>query len=105
LTRRRPARHTASISLVGRRPVHEGAAKRHAPFNYVAILGMVVAPVVAIVGLADDPGEAPFILAAIGLARTVAGPLLVSNPRRGDVDGLRASSHSTGHVALARGVR
>src|SRR4051794_29736792 len=25
LTRRRPARHTASISLVGRRPVHVGA--------------------------------------------------------------------------------
>jgi hypothetical protein len=40
---------------------------------------MVVAPVVALGGLADDPGEAPFILTAIGLVLTVAGPLLVSN--------------------------
>jgi hypothetical protein len=52
---------------------------RHAPINYVAVLGMIVAPVVALVGLADDPGQAPFILAAIGLVLTVAGPLLVSN--------------------------
>jgi uncharacterized membrane protein len=52
---------------------------RHAPFNYIAIVGMVVAPVIALVGLADDPGEAPFILTAIGLVLTVAGPLVVSN--------------------------
>jgi len=39
---------------------------------------MVVAPVVALVTL-DDRGDAPFILTAVGLAFTVAGPLLVSN--------------------------
>ena len=51
---------------------------RHAPFNYIAVIGMVAAPVVALVGLGDDPGDDPFILTAIGLAFTVAGPLLVS---------------------------
>jgi hypothetical protein len=29
--------------------------------------------------LGDDPSGAPFVLAAIGLALTIAGPLLVSN--------------------------
>ena len=52
---------------------------RRAPFNYVAICGMVVAPVVALVALSDDPSSAPFVLTAIGLALTVAGPLAVSN--------------------------
>jgi hypothetical protein len=51
---------------------------RHAPFNYAAVIGMVVAPAVALFAL-DDPDETPFVLAAIGLALTVAGPLLVSN--------------------------
>jgi hypothetical protein len=50
---------------------------RHAPFNYAAVVGMVVAPVVALFTL-DDTGGSPFILTAIGLALTVAGPLLVS---------------------------
>ncbi len=49
---------------------------RHAPFNYVAVIGMVVAPTVALVaGL----GSTALVLTAIGLALTVAGPLLVSN--------------------------
>ena len=52
---------------------------RHAPFNYVAVIGMVVAPTVALVGLGDDPSSTPFVLTAIGLASTIAGPLLVSN--------------------------
>jgi hypothetical protein len=52
---------------------------RRAPFNYIAVTGMVVAPIVALVGLADDPSATPFVLTAIGLALTVAGPLLVSN--------------------------
>jgi hypothetical protein len=52
---------------------------RHAPFNYVAVIGMVVAPIVALVSLGDDPSAIPFVLTAIGLALTVAGPLLVSN--------------------------
>jgi hypothetical protein len=51
---------------------------RHAPFNYIAVLGMVVAPAVALVGLADEAGGVPFVLVAIGLVLTVAGPLLVS---------------------------
>jgi hypothetical protein len=51
---------------------------RQAPFNYIAVIGMVVAPAVALFTL-DDSGGAPFILTAIGLGLTVAGPLLVSN--------------------------
>jgi hypothetical protein len=49
------------------------------PFNYVEVIGLVVAPVVALIALGDDPGGAPFILTAVGLALTIAGPLLVSN--------------------------
>jgi hypothetical protein len=51
---------------------------RTAPFNYIAILGMVGAPVVALVAL-DDTGGAPFVLTAIGLGLTFTGPLLVSS--------------------------
>ena len=40
---------------------------------------MVVAPIVALIALSDDPGQARFVLTAVGLALTVAGPLLVSN--------------------------
>lgn len=52
---------------------------RTAPFNYINVVGMVVAPVIALIALADDPGATPFVLTALGLALTVAGPLLVSN--------------------------
>jgi hypothetical protein len=52
---------------------------RRAPFNYAAVIGMVVAPVIALIALADDPGQTRFVLTAVGLALTVAGPLLVSN--------------------------
>jgi hypothetical protein len=48
---------------------------RKAPFNYVAVIGMVIAPAVALFDL--DGG--PFVLTALGLGLTVAGPLLVSN--------------------------
>lgn len=51
---------------------------RTAPINLITVLGMVIAPAVALIALLDDPGRAPFILAAVGLALTVAGPLLVS---------------------------
>jgi uncharacterized membrane protein len=50
---------------------------RHAPLNYVAVIGMVVAPVVALLAL-DDPGGTPFVLTAIGLVLTVAAAV-VSN--------------------------
>jgi hypothetical protein len=51
---------------------------RRAPINYIAVIGMVVAPAVALVA-PDEVGEPPFVLTAIGLAVTIAGPLLVSN--------------------------
>jgi hypothetical protein len=50
---------------------------RGAPFNYVAVIGMVVSPVVALIAM--DSSESAFPLTAIGLAVTVAGPLLASN--------------------------
>lgn len=50
---------------------------RRAPFNYVAVIGMVVAPVVALFAL--DSGSTAFPLTVIGLAIVVIGPLLVSN--------------------------
>ena len=43
------------------------------------MIATVVAPIAALVALGDDPGATPFVLTAIGLALTVAGPLLVSN--------------------------
>lgn len=52
---------------------------RRAPFNYIAVLGMVVSPIVALVTLESDSARASFVLTAVGLALTVAGPLLVSN--------------------------
>jgi hypothetical protein len=54
---------------------------RVAPINLVAVLGMLIAPVVALIGLADDPGGAPFILTAIGLVLTFGGVFLVSRLR------------------------
>jgi hypothetical protein len=50
---------------------------RHAPFNYVEVIGMVIAPAVALFAL--DTGSTAFALTAIGLALTILGPLLVSN--------------------------
>ena len=52
---------------------------RRAPINYACVAGLVLSPIVALVALWDDPGEAPFVLTAIGLALTVAGPLLTSS--------------------------
>ena len=51
---------------------------RRSPTNYALVIGLVVAPVLALVGLRDDPAGAPFVLTALGLVLTVAGPLLVS---------------------------
>jgi hypothetical protein len=52
---------------------------RRSWFNYLCVAGLIVAPVVALVALGGDPGGAPFVLTAVGLAFTIAGPLLVSN--------------------------
>ena len=51
---------------------------RKAPFNYIEVIGMVVAPTVALFALGTGAGT-PFVLTAIGLGLTFAGPLLVSN--------------------------
>jgi hypothetical protein len=52
---------------------------RRSPTNYVLVVGLVLAPAVALIGLRDDPTGVPFVLTAAGLALTVAGPLLVSS--------------------------
>jgi uncharacterized membrane protein len=52
---------------------------RKAPFNYLAIIGMILSPVAALIALRDDTDSASFVLTAIGLVLTVAGPLLVSS--------------------------
>ena len=51
---------------------------RTSPTNYILVVLLLVAPVVALVGLADDVAGAPFVLTALGLVATVAGPLLGS---------------------------
>lgn len=52
---------------------------RRSPTNHLLVIGLVVAPALALVGLRDDPTGAPFVLTALGLVLTVAGPLLVSS--------------------------
>jgi hypothetical protein len=52
---------------------------RKAWFNYVCAIGMAIAPAVALVSLRDDPGSAPFVLTAIGLAIVIVGVYVVSN--------------------------
>ena len=51
---------------------------RQSPFNYVVVIGMVVAPAVALIAT-DDAGSTPFVLTAIGLALTLGGNAAVSN--------------------------
>jgi hypothetical protein len=51
---------------------------RRSPTNYLLVIGLVVAPVVALIGLGDDPGGVPFVLTAVGLGLTIIGPVLVS---------------------------
>jgi len=51
---------------------------RSSPTNYVLVSALVLAPVVALVGLRDQPGSAPFVLTATGLVLTILGPLLTS---------------------------
>ena len=51
---------------------------RKAPFNYACVIGMVVAPAIALIAM-NDAGSAPFVLTAIGLALTLGGNAAVSN--------------------------
>lgn len=51
---------------------------RRAPVNYVLVVLLVVAPILALIGLRDEPASAPFVLTAVGLAATIGGPLLIS---------------------------
>jgi hypothetical protein len=52
---------------------------RRAWFNYACVFGLLLAPIAALIALGDDLGSAAFVLTAIGLVLTIAGPLLVSN--------------------------
>lgn len=51
---------------------------RTSPFNYVVVIGMVLAPAVALITI-GDAGSTRFILTAIGLALTLGGNAIVSN--------------------------
>jgi hypothetical protein len=51
---------------------------RRSPFNYVVVIGMVLAPAVALIAM-DDAGSTPFVLTAIGLVLTLGGNAAVSN--------------------------
>jgi hypothetical protein len=46
---------------------------RRSPTNYILVVGLMVAPVVALVSLRDGAGSAPFVLTAIGVALTLTG--------------------------------
>lgn len=46
---------------------------RRSPTNYVLVIGLVVAPAVALASLADAPATSPFALTAIGLLLTIVG--------------------------------
>ncbi|MCY1139108.1 hypothetical protein OWR29_14010 [Actinoplanes sp. Pm04-4] len=50
---------------------------RKSPTNYALVGGLVLAPVLALIGLRS--AGLPFVLTATGLALTIIGPLLVSN--------------------------
>lgn len=51
---------------------------RKSPFNYITVIGMIVAPAVALIAT-DDAGGTPFVLTAIGLVLTLGGNAVVSN--------------------------
>ena len=52
---------------------------RRSPTNYILVVLLLLAPVLALVGLRRDPAGLPFVLTAVGLAATVVGPLLMSS--------------------------
>ena len=51
---------------------------RRSPTNYILVIGLLVGPAVALIGLRNDPTGAAFVLTTIGLSLTVIGPLLIS---------------------------
>jgi hypothetical protein len=51
---------------------------RRSPTNYILVSALFLTPILALVGLRDNPTGWPFILTAVGLAATVTGPLLTS---------------------------
>jgi hypothetical protein len=51
---------------------------RTAPFNYACVIGMVVAPALALIAT-EHAGSTPFVLTAIGLVLTLGGNAAVSN--------------------------
>ena len=52
---------------------------RRSPTNHLLVIALLLAPVLALVGLwIEQSVGAAFVLTSIGLAATVAGPLLVS---------------------------
>ncbi|HWM57614.1 MAG TPA: hypothetical protein VNO83_07260 [Pseudonocardia sp.] len=51
---------------------------RRSPTNYILVCALLIAPIIALVGLGHEPTQAPFVLTAAGFAATVAGPLLTS---------------------------
>ena len=51
---------------------------RRSATNYLLVIGLLVAPALAIASLWDDKGSAPFLLTATGLALVLAGPFAVS---------------------------
>lgn len=51
---------------------------RRSPTNYILVVTLLTAPVIALVGLRQQPASASFVLTAVGFAATVAGPLLTS---------------------------
>lgn len=52
---------------------------RKSPTNYLLVIGLVVTPALALIGLRTDPTGAPFVLTSIGLVLTIIGPLLISS--------------------------
>lgn len=50
---------------------------RRSPTNWIVVIGLVLAPVAALISL--PTGTTEFVLTALGLAACVAGPLLVSS--------------------------
>jgi hypothetical protein len=52
---------------------------RKSPTNYLLVIGLVVTPVIALIGLRADPTGAPFVLTSFGLVLTIIGPLLISS--------------------------